>query len=123
MKKTIYTFVTIFLMVALPNRAFAGDGQAGVVHLDSVGVIPVALGQHHAGNIEVRVTGGFRLPDGVSCDGNILTTLKTSDPDKKLLAVLLLAKTLDRPIFLWITDGPLLNAFPGRCSIMSADLY
>lgn len=102
--------------------ANAGEGDIGPVYLDSVSAIQVAGGGHQAGNLEVKIKGGFTVPAGVSCDSQYITTLRTVDSDKRLFGILTVAQVAKQPVYMHITDSSTYTAFPGRCSVMWATL-
>jgi hypothetical protein len=109
--------------VCFSVSSFATDVTLSNVRLDSVAAIgvPAVGGFHKAGNIEIAVTGGFTAPAGFQCsDRYWITTLKTSDPDGNMLALLNAARTNNSTVTLTITDEPSLQAFPNRCSIRGA---
>ena len=111
-----------FILFGCAN-VFATQGDVGPVYIQSVGVISlVSGGGHQAGNMEIRIQGGFSMPAGIACDPNYITTLKTSDPDKKLFALASMAQASKQPVFLHITDDSALTAFPGRCSLMTVSV-
>lgn len=96
----------------------AAEGDIGPVHLDSVGVLQLASGGHRAGNMEIKIRGGFMRPPGLGCDSMHITTLKSTDPDRRMLTLLTAAHLTGKTVRLRITDDPALNAFDGRCSLM-----
>lgn len=98
--------------------AGAADKILTPVQLDSVAVIAAPVGQHKAGNVEIAVRNGFSLA-GLSCtDPYWVTTLKTTDPDGSMLAMLAAIRSgAVTNAAIMVTDDPTLTAFPGRCSI------
>ena len=110
------------LQFGLCAPGVAGEVNIYPVYIQDVSVIALPSGGHLAGNLEVRVKGGFTVPAGMSCDGNWITTLKSVDADKRLLALLSLAQTSKQPVHLRITDDPAYTAFPGRCSLVWVSL-
>ncbi len=110
------------LQFGLCAPGVAGEGDIGPVYVQDVGVVAVQATAHLAGNMEVRIKGGFTLPSGVSCDTNYITTLKSDDPDLRLFALLSLAQTKKQPVALRITDDSNHRAFPGRCSLVWVSL-
>lgn len=110
------------LQFGLCAPGVAGVGDIYPVYIQDVSVIVLPSGGHLAGNLEVRIKGGFTVPAGVSCDGNWITTLKSVDADKRLFALLALAQTTKQPVLLRVTDDPAYTAFPGRCSLVWASL-
>lgn len=110
------------LQFGLCAPGVAGEGDIGPVYIQDVSVIALPSGGHLAGNLEVRVKGGFAVPAGVSCDGNWITTLKSDDADLRLFALLSLAQRTKQPVALRITDDGNHRAFPGRCSLVWVSL-
>ncbi|WAC74961.1 hypothetical protein OU995_09810 [Roseateles sp. SL47] len=102
----------------IATTAWATETDIGPVYLDSVGVLQVAGGGHLAGNMEIKIRGGFTLPSGMVCSNVYITTLKTTDPDRRMFALLTSAHLMGKAVRLRITDAPELNAFNGRCSLM-----
>lgn len=102
----------------LSTLAAAADKILAPVQLDSVAVIAAPVGQHKAGNVEIAVRNGFSLA-GLSCtDPYWVTTLKTTDPDGSMLAMLAAIRSgAVTNASIMITDDPALTAYPGRCSI------
>ncbi len=104
----------------LAFNAAAGTAQVSA-SLDSVAIIgPTAFG-HQAGNMEIKVTNGFSSPQ-LSCDSNYITTRNNVPNFKEIYAMLLAAQLANRPVVLGVTDDPALNAFGGRCSIVSVSI-
>jgi hypothetical protein len=112
----------VCLQFGLCTAGVAGVGDIYPVYIQDVGVVALPSGGHLAGNLEVRIKGGFAVPAGVSCDGNWITTLKSVDADKRLFALLSLAQTTKQPVALRITDDPTYTAWPGRCSLVWVSL-
>jgi len=103
--------------------AEAADGSIGPVYIQSVTAVNVALGGHAAGNVELAIQGGFTPPTGVSCIDTVrVTTLRSSDPDKRLFALATSAQLTRQPVFLAISDDASLTAYPGRCSVKYINL-
>jgi len=96
----------------------AGEADVGPVMVESVGVIQLAAGGHQAGNLEVKIKGGFTVPSDMVCDSNYITTLKSVDADRRLLALLTAAHVSKQPVYLRVTDSPTYRAFSGRCSLV-----
>lgn len=105
-------------ITAFMAPAQAAEGDIGPVLLDSVGVLEVAGGGHLAGNMEIKIRGGFTVPSGLTCDNNYITTLKSTDSSRRMFALLTLAHVQGKSVRLRITDAPELRAFNGRCSLM-----
>lgn len=110
------------LQFGLCMPGVAGEGNIYSVYIQDVGVVALPSGGHLAGNLEVRIKGGFTVPSGVSCDSNWITTLKSVDADKRLFTLLSLAQTTKQPVQLRITDDPAYTAWPGRCSLVWVSL-
>lgn len=110
------------LQFGLCTHAVAGEGNVYPVYIQDVSVIALPAGGHLAGNLEVRIKGGFTVPSGMSCDSNWITTLKSVDADKRLFTLLSLAQTTKQPVHLRITDDPAYTAWPGRCSLVWVSL-
>jgi hypothetical protein len=115
-------FAAVCLQFGLCAPGVAGVGDIYPAYIQDVSVVVLPSGGHLAGNLEVRIKGGFTVPAEVSCDGNWITTLKSVDADKRLFALLSLAQTTKQPMHLRITDDPIYTAFPGRCSLVWASL-
>lgn len=115
-------FAAVGLQFGLCTPGVAGEGDIYPVYIQDVSVIALPSGGHLAGNLEVRIKGGFTVPPSVSCDGNWITTLKSVDADKRLFALLSLAQTTKQPVGLRITDDPAYTAWPGRCSLVWVSL-
>ena len=71
-------------ITAFMAPAQAAEGDIGPVLLDSVGVLEVAGGGHLAGNMEIKIRGGFTVPSGLTCDNNYITTLKSTDSSRRI---------------------------------------
>lgn len=116
---------SLFLAALLfSNVASAGLYTVERATIDDLSVIQVAMvGAHLAGNMEIKVRGGFTLPAGAGCADRVyITTLKTTDADKRLYAMLLSAQVTKQPVSLYITDDPTYTAAPGRCSLVAVSL-
>lgn len=86
--------------------------------VESVTIIQAAVPGHIAGNLEIKIKDGFVIPAGATCtDRFYITTLKSVDADKRMLALLLAAQTTKQPVLLYITDDPTLTAAASRCSL------
>jgi len=118
LKPSTYSFAALLLTSTLFGNALAAQGDIGPVYVEHVSVVALAAGGHSAGNLEVKIKGGFAVPSGVSCDGTFITTLKSVDADKRLFALLLMAQTTKQPVNLRITDDPAYTAIGGRCSLI-----
>ena len=107
---------------ALSTSALAAEGDVGPVLLESVGVLEVAGGGYPAGSMEIKIRGGFTVPNGVACDNSYITTLKSTDASQRMFTLLTIAQVKGKPVRLRITDDPALRAFSGRCSLMGVGL-
>ena len=93
------------------------------VGIDDVTVFQVGASGHIAGNLEIKVRGGFTLPATATCSDRVyITTLKSVDADKRLLAILLTAQTTKQLVTLFLSDDPAYTAFGGRCSLVAVSL-
>lgn len=107
------------LAVALPGgSSWAGAGDTGPVHLESVVVVEVPDSGHLAGTLAIAVRGGFTMPNGVNCSPRFISTLKTVDRDQRMFMLLTAALSKGKTVRLRITDDPALCAFVGECSLM-----
>jgi hypothetical protein len=118
MKSRLSSVLALMSAASLANQSLAGQGDIGPVFIESIAVIALPAGGHLAGNMEVKIKGGFVIPSGVSCDGTYITTLKSVDVDKRLFALLTIAQATKQAVTLRITDDPSLSAFAGRCSLV-----
>ena len=109
----------IAAMALFSTLASATEGDILNVTVRSVATIGTAFGQHLAGNFEVTFDGAYQLPTGVICDTMYFTTKRANDPDRLLFNMLLRAKEQKLKIGVRVTDSAALQAYPGRCSIMS----
>lgn len=98
--------------------ARAAEIDIGPVYIDMVAIIQVASGGHLAGNMEVKVRGGFSVPAGPLCTSPYITTLKAIDADQRMFKLLTVAQLTGKPVRLRISDDPSLQAFGGRCSLV-----
>ncbi len=114
----IFYFLSAAFLFWGSSHALAASEYIGPVEIEQVSAIGVSFSAHQAGNMEIKIKNGFSS-SSVDCDANYITTLKTSDPDRGMLSLLLTAKATGDPIFLMITDDPALTAYPGRCSLMA----
>ncbi|MFT4924914.1 MAG: hypothetical protein ACI8WB_001004 [Phenylobacterium sp.] len=106
-------------MVMSTGAANAGTVLLTSVMLDSIGIINVTALGHQAGNLEIKVTGGFGSVEGVTCDPNYIATRNTGEGFKDTLALLMAAHVAKKPLHMYITDDPALSAFGGRCSLVA----
>ena len=118
------SLVALCILTPLVGSALAGEGEIWPVKIERLSIVGPATGGHIAGNMEIKVLGGFTPPAGVNCsDTSHLTTRKTTDPDRAMFTVLLKAQTTPQSIKLRITDSPTLAAYSGRCSIEFVEVY
>jgi hypothetical protein len=118
-------WIPTVMALAFSHNALAGEGDITPVKIERLAIIATATGGHLAGNMEIKILGGFKLPVGVFCDTNYITTKKTTDPDRAMFNMLLTAQTTtpSLKVRLRITDDAALTAFPGRCSIQVVDVF
>ena len=121
---TLCLFFTTALGLSTP-AVHAGQGMIGPVVVERV--TSIVLGNTDSlnqtpGNLEINIDGGFTLPQGVTCDQHVITTLRGADPDRTMFQALLAAVTTGQRVLLGITDNPLQNAFEGRCSLLYVSL-
>jgi len=114
----IQRMVAASTLMLVQVTAMAAEGDIGPVFLDSVGVLEVAGGGYMAGDMEIKIRGGFTPPTGVTCDGQYITTLKSTDASQRMFLLLTIAHVKGKAVRLRITDDPALRAFNGRCSLM-----
>lgn len=116
LKRIILSLVT----VGLSGAASAVDFPLKLAgKIGNISIIEVAMWGHKAGNIEIAIAGGFTPPLGSRCtDRNYITTLASTDSEGWMLKYLE-ANRHGTTISVALTDDPLLQAFPGRCSIKS----
>lgn len=121
-KVKLSTFLSAMLLVA--NAIATPIYVLAPVYVDDVAIIQIAMPPGHlAGNMEIRVRDAFTTPAGATCaDRSYLTTLKSVDADKRMLALLLTAQATNKRVVLHITDDPVYTAFPGRCSLVAVTL-
>ncbi|MFC7420815.1 hypothetical protein ACFQNF_13175 [Iodobacter arcticus] len=117
MKYSIKLITTLFILLS-SGSLFAAQGDIGPVYLEKVIVIALASGGHSAGNLEIQIKDSFVVPQGLNCNNTYITTLKSTDADKRLYSLLLLAQSTKQPVHLRITDDPAYTAFHGRCSLV-----
>src|ERR1043166_9684894 len=89
--------------LALSHSAIAAEADIAPVQIEHLAIIAIATGNHLAGNMEIKIRGGFALPRDVNCDTNYVTTRKTEDPDRAMFYMLLKAQLTTQPIRLRIT--------------------
>jgi hypothetical protein len=114
-------FFGLFMLSSISNPAYASVAAVSPVYIENVSVIEQDVLGHRAGNLEVRIKGGFTRPAELTCSDNVyITTLKSGDPQKRLFALLTLAKITQQPLMLHISDDPQYSAISGRCSLVAA---
>jgi hypothetical protein len=77
------------MALAFSHNAIAGEGDITPVKIERLAIVATATGGHLAGNMEIKILGGFKLPIGVFCDTTYITTRKTTDPDRAMFNMLL----------------------------------
>ncbi|MEI6746484.1 MAG: hypothetical protein WCL34_11020 [Methylococcaceae bacterium] len=113
--KNVLLIAVMGFTAAWTSVASAGDDYV-TVKIESISVMGVNAFGHKAGNMELKIKGGFS-PSGVNCSHDYLTTLKTSDPDRAMLSLLRDAYNSNRTVGLRITDDTKYTAYSGRCSV------
>jgi len=114
--KNVLLIAVMGFTAAWTSVASAGDDYV-TVEIESISVMGVNAFGHKAGNMELKIKGGFSS-SSVSCeDRNYLTTLKTADPDRAMLSLLRDARNSNRTVGLRITDNAKYTAYSGRCSV------
>lgn len=104
-------------------NASAATYAVELATVEDISVLQLPVGSHVAGNMEVKIKGGFVLPANAGCSDRVyITTLKTVDADKRMYALLMAAQTSRQKVTLWLTDDPNYTAFPGRCSLYGASM-
>jgi hypothetical protein len=114
--------ITSVLSMTFSQNVLAAEADIQPVKVDSIGIIAAATGGHIAGNMEIKISGGFTLPAGMSCDKTYITTKATDDPGRDMLSLLLKNQGTPRFVRLRITDDPAHTAFPGRCSLQIVEI-
>lgn len=116
------------LLTCLSSMMFFGPAHASNIYyvdnatVEIVTVLQLAASGHLAGNLEIQIGGGYTFPSGASCDHAIITTLKSVDADKRMMALLMTAQATKQRVSLHITDDPAYTAFGGRCSLVAVTL-
>jgi hypothetical protein len=96
----------------------AAEGYvAGPLTISTLSVVGEAAGGQAAGNMEVKFTAPFTMPQGVYCDPNYVTTKHINDPDRAMLSLLRDAKQQYRTVSIWVSDAPADVAYTGRCAL------
>jgi hypothetical protein len=116
--KLTTTIITALVTFLLCGNTLATEGDIGPVYLEKVIIVALASGGHTAGNLEIQIKNNFTVPQGLNCNNTYITTLKSTDTDKRLYSLLLLAQSTKQPVHLRITDDPAYTAFYGRCSLV-----
>ncbi len=112
----------MLLALIFPTLSMATEGVVGPIYIESVSAISLASSGHKAGNLEIKIQGGFAQPSGMVCSNLYITTLKSVDADRRLFSLVSLAKISKLPVYLMITDDPQYLAYPGRCSLVWVEL-
>ena len=121
--RVITLLLPLAAILSCPS-AVAGTFLIEQAIIDDISIIQVPLvGSHAAGNMEIKIKGGFVLTGNAACiDRNYITTLKSVDADKRMFALLMAAQTTKQHVTLFITDDPTYTAFAGRCSLVAVTL-
>lgn len=116
--KTSAVIVGLLAIIFSGQSAQATDVHLMSVNIDTVGVIEPAFGGHQPGDLEVKLTNAFDPQQlGLNCyDPYYLTTLRTTDSNKRMFELLVAARLGGAPVTFWISDDPAYTAYPGRCS-------
>jgi hypothetical protein len=116
--KTSEVIVGLLAIMLSGQRAHATDAHLVSVNIDTVAVISPAIGGHQPGDLEVKLSTAFDPEQfGLNCyDSLYLTTLRTTDSDKRMFELLVAARRGGGPVTFWISDDPAFTAYPGRCS-------
>lgn len=113
-----------FGLCAAFNGAFAADAEIYNVQVESLAIVAAPFGGHMAGNLEVKIVGGFVRPPGLTCTDNVyITTPRSADPQLKLFKQLLEGMIDYRGKFGRLRISDQLGGFPGRCGIVAAELF
>jgi hypothetical protein len=111
-------------LCAALTSASATDAEIYDVHVESLAIVAAPFGGHVAGNMEIKVVGGFVLPPGLNCTDNVyVTTPRSADPQRKLFKQLLEGMTAYKGYFGRLRISDQLGGFPGRCGIVAAELF
>lgn len=115
--------ICIILAVFSIPGAFGATYTVELATVEDVTILQVAVGNHVAGNMEIKIKGGFVPSGNASCvDRMYITTLKTVDSDKRMFALLMTAQATKQRVTLFITDDPSYTAYPGRCSLYAVSM-
>jgi hypothetical protein len=117
----------ILTIIAFASSRNVFGSEADItVRINSLAIIAThtpANGHLADGNMEVKITKGFVIPAILTCTDNVyITTLKTTDPDRAMLS-LLLKSGVPSLVRLRITDEAPYTAYPGRCSIRLVEIF
>lgn len=117
-------FLIAALVLTFSQSAFAGVGGTGLRQIQGISIVKTTAFGHLSSDVmQIRVLNGFTPPNGVVCsDTTYIETLKSADADRALFNLLRDAKTQRRNVLLYITDDPTKAAFPGRCSLVAAEV-
>lgn len=115
--------ISIFVAACSISSASAASYTVEFVTVEDVTVLQIPIGSHIAGNMEVKIKGGFVLSGNPTCsDRTYLTTLKSVDADKRMFALLIAAQATKQKVTLYVSDDPAYAAFPGRCSLYAVSM-
>lgn len=99
------------------QTAHATDFPIGGLKIESFSIVS-AWGGHQPGNLELKIKGGFSIPEELTCtDTNYITTKNTVAGFDHIVAASMAAAMADKTIVLGLTDDPALTGFPTRCSV------
>lgn len=116
-------WTSIVVVAYTISSASAATYTVELVTVEDVTVLQLPVGSHIAGNMEVKIKGGFVLSGNPTCsDRTYITTLKSVDADKRMFALLIAAQATKQKVTLYITDEPAYAAFPGRCSLYAVSI-
>ncbi|MCL1126489.1 hypothetical protein [Shewanella surugensis] len=119
-KFILYVFYSVILLAS--SFAFSTDGWIPSAKLSFVRTMSQTTVQP-PGSFEVGIVGGFTLPNGVSCETGIITTLGSVESSDEMYELLVTAFIHDRSVDLGITDDLARSAFPGRCSLTFVGIH
>ena len=115
----------LLALAASAASAFAFETSFAEIEIVSVAIIGGRIGQHQPGNMEVRVKwpGSSTRQLTFPCDALHFTTLRSADPDRAMMNLLVKAQQDNKGYTVTISDAPSLTAHPGRCSIVAVSLF
>lgn len=108
------------LAATLTAQAFATEAEVSGAYVRSIAVVGAGFGGHVEGNMEITISA--TVPSSLACDKTYITTPRSSDPDRAMLAILKEAKARNLPVNMRLTDLYQLHGFLGRCSILAVGL-